>query len=47
LLAELGVDSALSEITDLRHVRSNAEKRAAEEAEEAFYAKLNSLDMVA
>ena len=31
LLAELGVDSELSEITDLRHVRSNAEKRAAEE----------------
>ena len=31
LLAELGVDSELSEITELRHVRSNAEKRAAEE----------------
>ena len=31
LLAELGVDSELSEITDLRHVRSNVEKRAAEE----------------
>ena len=31
LLAELGFDSELSEITDLRHVRSNAEKRAAEE----------------
>jgi hypothetical protein len=31
LLAELGVDSELSEITELRHVRSSAEKRAAEE----------------
>ena len=31
LLAELGVDAELSPITDLRHVRSNAEKRAAEE----------------
>ena len=31
LLAELGVDSELSEITDLRHVRSNVEKRAADE----------------
>lgn len=31
LLAELGVDGELSEITDLRHVRSSAEKRAAEE----------------
>lgn len=31
LLAALGVDDELSEITDLRHVRSNAEKRAAEE----------------
>ena len=31
LLAELGVDSDLSEITELRHVRSSAEKRAAEE----------------
>ena len=31
LLAELGVDGDLSEITELRHVRSSAEKRAAEE----------------
>lgn len=31
LLAELGVDEDLSEITELRHVRSSAEKRAAEE----------------
>lgn len=31
LLAELGVDAEVSEITELRHVRSNAEKRAAEE----------------
>ena len=31
LLAELGVDGELSEITELRHVRSSAEKRAAEE----------------
>ena len=31
LLAELGVDAELSPITDLRHVRSSAEKRAAEE----------------
>ncbi len=31
LLAELGVDSAPDGITDLRHVRSAAEKRAAEE----------------
>jgi hypothetical protein len=31
LLAELGVDSDVSEITELRHVRSSAEKRAADE----------------
>ncbi|MDT8854930.1 GIY-YIG nuclease family protein [Paracoccaceae bacterium Fryx2] len=31
LLAELGVDDDLSEITELRHVRSSFEKRAAEE----------------
>jgi len=31
LLAELGVDEDLSGITELRHVRSSAEKRAAEE----------------
>jgi len=31
LLAELGFDAELSPITDLRHVRSSAEKRAAEE----------------
>ena len=31
LLAELGVDDELSEITELRHVRSISEKRAAEE----------------
>jgi hypothetical protein len=31
LLAELGVDDSLVGITDLRHVRSTAEKRAAEE----------------
>ena len=31
LLAELGVDGELSDITELRHVRSSAEKRAAEE----------------
>lgn len=31
LLAALGMDDELSEITDLRHVRSSAEKRAAEE----------------
>ncbi|HHS89618.1 MAG TPA: GIY-YIG nuclease family protein [Rhodobacteraceae bacterium] len=31
LLAELGVDAELSPITDLRHVRSSAQKRAAEE----------------
>ena len=31
LLAALGVDDELSEITDLRHVRPSAEKRAAEE----------------
>jgi hypothetical protein len=31
LLAELGVDAAPNEITALRHVRSTAEKRAAEE----------------
>lgn len=31
LLAELGVDGELSEITELLHVRSSAEKRAAEE----------------
>lgn len=31
LLAELGVDSARDEIAELRHVRSAAEKRAAEE----------------
>lgn len=31
LLAALGIDDELSEITDLRHVRSSAEKRAAEE----------------
>jgi len=31
LLAELGVDDELSDITDLRHVRSSAEKRSAEE----------------
>jgi hypothetical protein len=31
LLAELGVDGELSDITELRHVRSNAEKRAADE----------------
>ena len=31
LLAELGVDADLSEVTELRHVRSSAEKRAAEE----------------
>jgi hypothetical protein len=31
LLAELGVDGELSEITELRHVRSSAEKRAADE----------------
>ena len=31
LLAELGVDAEVSEITELRHVRSSAEKRAAEE----------------
>jgi hypothetical protein len=31
LLAELGVDPEVSEITKLRHVRSSAEKRAAEE----------------
>jgi len=31
LLAELGIDAELSSITDLRHVRSSAEKRAAEE----------------
>jgi hypothetical protein len=31
LLAELGVDSASTAITELKHVRSSAEKRAAEE----------------
>jgi len=31
LLVELGVDGELSEITELRHVRSSAEKRAADE----------------
>ena len=31
MLAALGVDDELSEITDLRHVRPSAEKRAAEE----------------
>ena len=31
LLAELGVDGELSDITELRHVRSSAEKRAADE----------------
>lgn len=31
LLAELGVDAAGDEITELRHIRSTAEKRAAEE----------------
>ena len=31
LLAELGVDAAAQDITELRHVRSAAEKRAAEE----------------
>lgn len=31
LLAELGVEAELSQITELRHVRSTAEKRAAEE----------------
>lgn len=31
LLAELGVEVATADITDLRHVRSSAEKRAAEE----------------
>jgi hypothetical protein len=31
LLAELGVDDDLSDITELRHVRSSSEKRAAEE----------------
>lgn len=31
LLAELGVDGELSDITDLRHVRSSAEKRSADE----------------
>ncbi|OJF99388.1 GIY-YIG nuclease family protein [Pararhizobium antarcticum] len=31
LLAELGVDGGLSEIMELRHVRSSAEKRAADE----------------
>jgi hypothetical protein len=31
LLAALGIDDELSEITDLRHVRPSAEKRAAEE----------------
>lgn len=31
LLAELGIDAELSPVTDLRHVRSSAEKRAAEE----------------
>lgn len=31
LLAALGVDDELSEITELRHVRSSSEKRAAEE----------------
>lgn len=31
LLAELGVDSTIPEISELRHVRSSAEKRAAED----------------
>ena len=31
LLAELGVDAATADITELRHVRSSADKRAAEE----------------
>ena len=31
LLAELGIDDELSEITELRHVRPSAEKRAADE----------------
>ena len=31
LLAELGVEEEMADITELRHVRSNAEKRAAEE----------------
>ena len=31
LLAELGVEAAASDVTELRHVRSSAEKRAAEE----------------
>lgn len=31
LLAELGVEAETADITELRHVRSNAEKRAAEE----------------
>ena len=31
LLAELGIDGKIAEITKLRHVRSSAEKRAAEE----------------
>lgn len=31
LLAELGVDAETADITELRHVRSNAEKQAAEE----------------
>ena len=31
LLAELGIDDAAPDITELRHVRSSAEKRAAEE----------------
>ena len=31
LLAELGVDTAASDLTELRHVRPSAEKRAAEE----------------
>lgn len=31
LLAELGVEAELADITELRHVRSNADKRAAEE----------------
>ena len=31
LLAQLGVEAAPTEITELRHVRSSAEKRMAEE----------------
>ena len=42
LLAQLGVEAAPTEITELRHVRSSAEKRMAEEIASARRARISS-----